>query len=132
MSAVATGGVWAGVLKQTTNYPAVAYRKVSHETQPRLNERGHSGLAMSRFRFFSTANLASGFGYDLATQLDEAIRLCLHGFKGTVTDDSISPPATLEVFGIFQASSFDFYDDPTQTYQVISDYDVWAEETQPT
>lgn len=131
MSSVATGGVWAGVLKQTVNYPAVAYRRVSHETAERLESRGHSGIALHRFRFFSTCNLAAG-GYDLAKSLDEKIRLSLHGYAGVVTDDSISPPSTLYVNGIFQQSSFDMYDDPTQTYQVISDYDVWAEEVQPT
>lgn len=131
VSAACPGGIHAGILTQTVTYPAAAYRKVSREQVGRIEDRGHSGLALQRFRFFSTCNLAEG-GYDACKALDEAIRLSLQGYRGTVTDTSVSPNQTLELFGIFQQSSFDMYDDPTQTFQVITDYDVWAEELQPT
>lgn len=129
VSALAVGGIWAGFLKQTTSYPAVAYRKVSYAPVLRLESRGHAGLASFRFRFFSTANLAAG-GYDAAAALDEAIRISLHGFKDTVTNDE-SPPETFNILGIFPESSFDMYDDPSQTYQVITDFEIWGQQVQP-
>lgn len=127
VSAIATGGIWNGVLSQDALYPAIAYRRMDKETPLRLESRGHSGIAGHRFRFYSAAQQQ-----DDATELDEALRLCLHGFSGTITNTDLSPDESLDIQGIFQTNTFDFYDDPTQTYQVISDYDVWAEEPRPT
>jgi hypothetical protein len=121
--------IFPGVLPQTVQYPAMAYRLVSREHERRLEPRGSSGLARSRFRFFSTAKGATA--YADAKRLDEALRLCLDGYHGVVSDDQ-SPASTLRIHGAFAQTTFDQYDDKTQTHQVLTDYDVWAEETQPT
>ncbi len=131
VSALISSRIFAGVLKQGVAYPAVAYRQIGADSVERLEERGHSGLANFRYRFFSTTNLASG-GYDTAKDVAEAIRLSLQGFSGTITDSSVSPIETINIEGIFHRFTLDGYDDSTQTYQVISDYDVWASEVQPT
>ncbi len=132
VAALAIGGVRAGILDQTTTYPAIAFRRISYQRVGRLQKRGHSGLAKYVFRFFATANLAAG-GYDAAMNLHEAIRLCLDGYEGEVINSSASPAESLDIDGIFpEGSLFDFYDDPTQTYQVVSDFEVWGPELQPT
>ncbi len=122
--------IFAGVLKQGVTYPAVAYRQIGADSIERLEERGHSGLAQYRYRFFSTTTLANG-GYDTAKDVAEAIRLCIQGFSGVITDSSVSPIETLNIQGVFHRFTLDGYDDSTQTYQVISDYEVWAAEVQP-
>lgn len=121
---------YPGFLTQDVTYPAVAYRLVSKDTPTRLDTRGHCGLAQFRLRFYSTTDKAHG-GYDSAKNLDDAIRLCLQGFAGTITDATVSPVETLDIEGIFHDNTVDGYEDQTQTYQVISDYLVWAEETSP-
>lgn len=123
--------IFPGFLAQKTLYPAVAYREVGRTPLERMEERGHAGMSQYRFRFFSTTNMANG-GYDTAKQVDELIRLALHGFKGEVTDLTSSPVETFYIDGIFHRGTVDGYHDETETYQVISDYDVWAEEVQPT
>jgi hypothetical protein len=124
--------IYPNQLPQTPiSYPAAAVRLVSREHMGRrLERRGASGLARSRYRIFSTAEGTGG--YAQAKRLDEAIRLCLDGFAGTVTDETVSPQETVEIQGIEVLTSLDFYDDKTATHQVATDFDVWADEQQPT
>lgn len=126
-----TESIYPGVLSQGVTLPAVAYRIVDKTTEPRLESRGHPGVTELRIRFFSTCDVAEG-GYDTAKDLDEAIRLCLEGFAGEVTDLTSSPVESLNIQGIFHLNTVDGYDDTTQTHQVITDYSVWAAEVQPT
>lgn len=124
------GGVVPGFLPQTSQYPVVAYRLLSSETPTTLNpaERAHSVAVQSRYRFFSCTK---GIGnYLQAKRLDEAVRLCLHGFAGTVISND-SPSDTLGIAGIFSENAFDSFDPETQTHQVIRDFAVWAAEPRP-
>jgi Protein of unknown function (DUF3168). len=115
------------VLPQSTNYPAITYRQVSGEHVESL--QGSSGLKRSRFRIFSTARLSEG-GYGVAKQLDETIRLVLHGFTGVVvSNDPI--PQTIRIYDIQVGTSIDLFDDPTLSYQTVTDYDIWVTEPQP-
>jgi hypothetical protein len=115
-------------------YPAIVFRRVERSSLPILNpgepgeSRGSSGLQENRWRFFSIGLEPT---YSVQARLDEAIRLCLEGFQGVVTDETISPVESIEIQGIFPLTSVDFNDDKTATFQVISDYDVWAGEQQP-
>lgn len=115
-------------------YPAIVFRRVERLSLPILDAgstgqpRGSSGLQQSRWRFFSVGLEPT---YSVQAQLDEVIRLCLDGFQGVVIDDTVSPVESIEIQGIFPLTSTDFNDDKTATFQVISDYDVWAEEQKP-
>lgn len=117
-----------GVLLQTTTFPAIAYRLVDRESFTHLGGRTSTGLARSTFRFFSTGKGASA--YSDAKRVNEALRLCLFGFRGTVSNTA-SPVVTLDIQNIEPGRTDEFYDDPTQTWQVRSDYDVWASEQIP-
>lgn len=126
--AIASTRIYGGILSQDATQPSVTYRVVSRDHEEDLD--GPSGLRTSRFRIYSTARKKVG-DYTVAKQLDEAVRLALHGFSGTVTDLTVSPPETIEIQRVFAASSFDFYDDKTETHQIISDYLVTAHEVIP-
>lgn len=117
-----------GVLTQTSLYPALVYRLVDREHFTHLEGRTATGLARSTFRFFSTGKGANA--YSDAKRVNEALRLCLFGFRGTVSNTA-SPVVTLDIQNIEPGRTDEFYDDPTQTWQVRSDYDVWASEAIP-
>lgn len=124
VSALAADRIYGNVLKQNTLYPAIAFRLRSREHPvPHLEPRSSSGMARSRFAIFSAAE-----SYEDVKPLDEAIRLALQGYNAVVTIDSES----LEIQGIFALTSMDFYDDSTETHQVMSEFDVVHEEVQPT
>jgi hypothetical protein len=125
--ALVAGRIYPNVLPQVVTYPAISYRLVSRRHIDQLSNRGSTGLASSRFRFFSTSDT----GYAQVKRVAEALRLCLQGYRGTVSDGG-SPAITLYIQNIEPMLAFDFYDDPTQTHQVISDFEVWAQEQQPT
>ena len=127
--ALVAARIYPGVLPQTVTYPAIAYRLVDRESITHLAGRSATGLARSGFRFFSTAKGMNA--YSDAKRLDEALRLCLAGFHGTVSNGA-SPANTLDIQIILPGRKDEFYDDPTQTWQVRADYDVWASEQVPT
>lgn len=122
VSAFVEDRVTPGFLKQTTLYPAIAYRLVSREHFGQLGDRGSLGLANSRFRFFSTVRGPKGPGvYADAKLLAEALRLCLQGYAGTVADGE----QYIVIQDISPDGESDSYDDATQTHQVVSDFDVF-------
>lgn len=118
-----------GVLSQSSAYPAIAYRLVDRDHATHLSGRASTGLARSGFRFFSASKGATA--YSDTKRVNEALRLALMGFSGTV-QSAASPPLTLHIQRIEPTGTREFYDDPTQTWQVQSDYDVWASEQIPT
>lgn len=127
--AAITEGIYLGVLSQGVDLPAVAYRQVDKATDPTLmtENRGHPGASEFRYRYFSTCNGNA----DEAVELDEAIRLCLEGFVGTITDTDSSPDEAVEILGIFHEGTYYGYDDETETHQMITEYRVFALETRP-
>lgn len=121
-----TENISRGYLGQTPNYPAAVYRSPDEDRlDETLDEFNAIGLRRLEFTFFSTANKATG-GIDAADELDRAIRACLEGFVGTITDADASPDESVDIQGIFHVGKFDFYDDKTETSQVVSRYDVYA------
>jgi len=136
--AIVDDRIYPGKLPQDVGghyaYPAIVFRRIERSSLPILNNgepgesRGSSGLQQNRWRFFSIGLEPT---YSKQSILDDAIRLCLEGFQGTVTDETVSPVESIEIQGIFPLTSVDFNDDKTATFQVISDYDVWAGEQQP-
>lgn len=124
-----TENIYLGVLSQGVEFPAVAYRQSDKSTDPTLMEenRGHPGTSEFRYRYYSTTD----GNPDEAVELDEAIRLCLEGFVGTITDTDASPDESVEILGIFHEGTFYGYDDETETHQMITEYRVVAHETRP-
>lgn len=127
------GRVYPGTLPQTCQYPAIAYRVVYREHVEHIEgesgqPRASSGLGMSRIRFFSAAKGPGSYGE--AKRLDRAIRLAIQGYQAIVTSDD-SPIDTIDIQGISAKTTFDAYDDKTQTYQTISDFEAWSNEPQP-
>lgn len=129
LMALVGGRIMPGVLSQSTTYPAIAYRLVDREHFTHMSGRISTGLVRSGFRFFSAAKGTTA--YADTKRVNEALRLCLMGFHGTVANQA-SPVVTLDIQNIEPAGTREFYDDPTQTWQVQSDYDVWASEQIPT
>lgn len=121
--------MYPGILPQNVAYPTIAYVLVGREEFSHLSGRMSTGLARSSFRFFSVAKGVTAYAY--AKRVNEALRLCLQGFSGTVGDGS-SPEITLDIQGIELIGTREFYDDLTQTWQVQSDYDIAAPEEIPT
>lgn len=126
VSARASTRIYPGSFPQNLTYPAVAYRLDTREHPTRLESRGSSGIALSRFEFSIVAQT-----YLEAKYLDEAIRLSLHGYQATVTRDT-GTPETIEIKGIFALTSRDLFQDATQNHYVFSQYNVHHEEVQPT
>lgn len=127
VSAIFSERIYPAKAPQSAPKPTAFYKVMNDEAVIRLESPGHSGLALTTIRISSSAAT-----YDEAKEGDEAIRLCLHGFAGTITDTDASPDETLEINGIFRTSTDEFYHDPTQTHHVLSDFDVWAYQQQPT
>lgn len=120
--------IYPGALSQTVAYPAIAYRLVDREHVTNLTGRTSSGLARSRFWFISTGKGLNG--YADSKRVNEALRLCLFGYHGVVSNTS-SPVVSLDIHNIVAVRTEDLYDDATQTYQVGCAYDVWAAEARP-
>ena len=134
VAALVEDRIYGAVAAQSTAFPALVYRLINKDPVRRMNRRGHSGLCRYRFRFLSACDKEAGGAigaYATAKAVDEAVRLCLEGFQGTITKTTVSPEESVIVNGIFQRNSNDAYEDKSQTYHVISDYDVWAVEQQP-
>lgn len=110
--AIVGGRVYAPVLSDRIVYPAVAFRTVQVED---FNSFDGSGDRSDRstVRFFSTDD-----SYEGAKRLAKALKIRIHGFKGTI--------GSVVIHGIHRVREVDFYDSETQTHQVISDYEVMA------
>lgn len=118
-----TTRIYPMVLSQDAVYPAIAYRLDNQDELLKLDSEGHTDLVAHRFLFFSTTDQAHG-GYDTARDLASAIRSCLGGFVGSVTNSAAT--ATYNINGIFHIFTRGGYEDKTQTYQFISEYQVWG------
>ena len=126
VQALADDRIFSPIIKPGMNtYPAVAVRTSSRRHEEVLD--GPAGLRTTTFQTYSV----SKHDFSAAKLLDEAIRQTLHGYRGTVTSDD-SPSESINIQGIFAGSSFDGYDETTQTYQVVSLYEVTAGEVVPT
>jgi Protein of unknown function (DUF3168) len=121
VSAIVAGRVYPGLLPESTTYPAVAYEVVSETPNVALD--GVNPTRAKRFRFWSATHGVNSYG--AAKALDAALRDCLEGFAGIVSD-GLSPESTLEIQGVFPLSTYDLYESETETRMVISDFSVVA------
>lgn len=114
LTAIVATRIYPGVLPQNVAYPAIAYRAINEQTAVIHESPGTNGQVASRFRFFSVAKT-----YKEMKIVDEALRVALTGFAGTVLGNQIQ--------GVFLASlAADDYDDTTETYQFVRDFTVFA------
>lgn len=127
VSALVSNRIYPGTLPQSASYPAITYRVVRRTDPIKLNPSATSKIAVYGMRFFVAIKSTSPAQ---AIAVSNAIAQCLTGYKDTVTDGE-SPADTCYIDGIFPITGFDFYDDPTQTHQVMSEFDVWAETPEP-
>lgn len=123
VSALVGDRIYPGVLAQKVVYPAIAYRLVRREILPVMEDPGASTLVSSRLRIFSTAHGSDRYGQ--AKEIDRAVYAALQGYRGIVTD-GLSPADEIEIQRAFLATTFDGYEDSTQTHQVISDFTIWS------
>ena len=103
---IAGGRVYAMVLPDGTDYPAVTYQRISAETHNSLS--GWSGRDHVRMQIDCWAQ-----GYDEAKRLAAEVRLAMEGagFKGLMVNDSDDFEPDLELF------------------RVSADYMVWQKRT---
>lgn len=132
VSALVNGRIYAGTLPQSVDYPAIAYRLVSSSREPLLASRSTSP-PNSRYVFFSASKgVVAGVGAKkMSLLVDKAVRLALQGYKDVVILTASSPEEMVDIQGIFFQDASDTYDDPTQTHQSASTFDVHYSEEVP-
>jgi hypothetical protein len=114
--------IYPGVLPQTVTYPALVYRLNDREHTIHMEPRHATGLTRSEMILFST-----GKNYADGKRVNEAVRLALYGFRGTVG----TVPDTLDIQVILPLWTDELYEDRTQTWQVRASYNVYASEQLP-
>lgn len=129
--ALVSSRIFPAVTPQTVTQPTVYYRTLNEDSDFILETPGYSGLGVFQIRYSAAAPLSAG-GYDTAQEVRQAIRQCLEGFQGLITDTESSPDETLDIKGVFLAGTDEFYHDPTQTHHAMVDFQVWADQQRPT
>ncbi len=130
VAAIVSGRVFPSILPQSVVYPAIVYRLTKRSSEPVMAPRG-TGPPVSRFWLISAAKGSGAGSYQAAKLLDEAVRLALQGYNGTVILTDSSPQVSVQIQGAFFDGAEDFYDDATQTHQAGSLFMIWHNQTQP-
>lgn len=119
VQSIAEGRVYGGKLPQVMEGPSVLFMLDKSIDMPVLRNAAIS--VKSIFKFGCVAKGADS--YMIAALLAHELRLCLNGFAGTITDDA-SPQNIIIIKGIFRTNERDYFDDPTQTDWVTSDWEI--------
>jgi hypothetical protein len=98
---------------------SIIYRLDKSHDMPTL--RNASITVESIFHLGCVAKDANA--YMTAAQLAHQVRTCLSGFAGTVSDEA-SPESLILIKGIFRMDERDYYDDPTGTHWVTSEWQI--------
>lgn len=114
-------------MSQVTTFPVINFWLDDSEYLDKvLNPRAVGLMDLYRFEFFFLSTAKGATAYVTAKRLNEALRMCLSGYSGTVYSDS-SPANTLDIQLITPPVSMrERYDDETGVYQILSRYDVTA------
>lgn len=115
--------IFGGKLPLRVTEPAIVYRLEETDDIKILNEPGVSNLTKSVFRFGTVARGDEVEAYDLSIEIDLALRACLQGFHGLVSDGE-SPETSIQIIGCWRQDAKDFYDDLTETYWTRSDWEI--------
>lgn len=112
--------IYPAHLPQTLSYPAITYGLVNRNSAP-VMDSATTTPPTSLYAFVSHAKGPLMNAYETAKLLDEAIRLCLQGYAGTVTIAAES----VTIQGIFFVrSADDRYEDSVQVQRVGSAFEV--------
>lgn len=105
-------------LLQTTQYPAIAFRKADEDAEATLDSPATATPDFEIVCFAAAKGIVGGLSpEEQSERIDRAIYAALTGFSGNVVLSELSPPETVAVQGIFFVRSADFYDDRTETHQ---------------
>lgn len=128
VSSMVMSRIYPVSMNQSTLYPAIAY-SVDRGEYP-FYLKGGLGVVSLRVRVLSACRKEEGGG-PIAIQLDQYVRLALSAVHDQDIASTESPSNVLHVQGIFPMTKRERYHDQSETFQVLSDFDVWAEEPIP-
>jgi hypothetical protein len=123
LTALVGNRIFGGKLPQRITDPAIVMRLHESDDIMILNSPGVSNLTKSTFRFGCVVRGDEFDAYDKAADIDIELTRVLIGFTGRVSDGN-SPEETLQIAGIWNVHRTDFYDDPTESYWVRSDWEI--------
>jgi hypothetical protein len=116
------GRIFAGIVPQTiATFPLVMYKTPEDGGREVVRTiQGGCSLVRQRMRLFSAART-----YGEAALLDAAVYGCLDEFFGTVINEQVSPPESIDIQGIFLAQPAHAHQfvDKTQLHEFISEFD---------
>lgn len=115
--------IYGGKLPQLITASSIVFRLYDVEDIEILAEPGVSNLTKSFFRFGCVVRGDENEAYDVAADIDIALRAVLQGLHGHISDGE-SPETTLQIVGARRLHASDFYDDPTETHWVRSDWEI--------
>lgn len=115
---------------QATDYPLIVYSRTDDTRESNLDsdQRGISGLAVTRIQFVSMAKDTQSFR--TAKRAHELLRAAIHGFQGTVSN-AASPAESLYIQRIEFSGGFSDNRTITQTRVVESVCTVYHAEAPP-
>lgn len=118
---IAPNRIFPGFCPTKVAYPAVAFRRVGME-RSRILTPQTSGLWLSRFVVYSIADGSQG--YAQSAKLALAVSRCLDGYRGLVLSATLANQS-LMIKGIFFEDDQDDFDPETKTFQSMSIFNVW-------
>ena len=114
IAATINGGIWAVLMPEGVEYPALSYLIVDSPSIATLNEP--TGLAHPRVQVNAWAN-----SYADAKRANDAVRRALDGFAGTVA----TPDGPVLIRGIRWEDERENYEKETRTFHCLNDFFVW-------
>jgi hypothetical protein len=137
VSAIAGTRIVNGFLDPAISEPAIGFKckkigDLDTDSCDPSDHRGISGVAEYEIAIYSVSKgpQSSVTAKLVARRLDDAVRLAIDGYQGTVSDSG-SPPSSNEIQRITFKDGDDGYFDTSQTHQFLSVYEVVAEEQRP-
>jgi hypothetical protein len=117
--AIAGSRLYGGKLPQKLDGPAVVYKLDKTTDMPTLRN-----ASITVESIFNIGCVASGSdAWMTAALLAHQVKLCLSGFHGTISDNA-SPESLIVIKGIFRMNEMDYFDDPTGTHWVVSQWQI--------
>ncbi len=113
VAALVATRIYPAVVPQGATLPAITYQRVAGTSE--LAHSGPSGLGRARFQVDCWAE-----AYAAAIDLGEAVRACLHGYRGAF-DGAV-------VGGVVMLDGADGYDPATGVYRRRMDFAIWHSE----
>lgn len=130
VSALVGTRIYEGVPVQSASYPLISFRRDQREADGLLTGKFTAGPPKYRIAIYCAAKGTDGS--KKSKNVADAVRVCLQGYSGVETDTLASPVTTITIHRIWPGLHTELpYVDQTQTYEFLSEFDVWASEAQP-